>query len=158
MTRRRTLAALLLLGASLFPLAARVAELPYDEQADAKAAVQQALAAAQKDRKPVLVVFGANWCEDCRALDRAFKEEKTAALVAREFRLVKVDVGQFDRNLELDKAYGQPIKKGIPAAVILAPDNRVLYATRAGELSNARRMNSEGIYGFFHEAAARAAK
>jgi protein disulfide-isomerase len=147
---------LFLLAGLLATGAALAADKPYDETADAAADVQRALADARQQRKPVLVVFGANWCEDCRALDAAFKTDRTAALLAREFRLVKVDVGQFDRNLALSEAYGNPIKKGIPAAVIVSPDNRVLYATRAGELSNARRMNPEGVYGFFHDAAARA--
>ncbi|MDD5250567.1 MAG: thioredoxin family protein [Rhodocyclaceae bacterium] len=128
---------------------ASAAPLPYDEAADAKAAVQQALSAARASRMPVLVIFGANWCEDCRALDAALKSGKNAELVAREFKLVKVDVGNFDRNLDLAAAYGNPIKKGIPAAVVLAPDNRVLYATRAGELADARRMGEGGIYDFF---------
>lgn len=121
---------------------------PYDESADAKAAVRQALAAAAATHLPVLIVFGANWCEDCRALDRALTAGPSAGLVATEFELVKVDVGNFDRNLDLVKAYGNPISKGIPAAVLLSADNEVLYATRAGELADARRMSERGIYDF----------
>jgi protein disulfide-isomerase len=33
--------------------------------------------------------------------------------------------------------------------VVLSPGNQVLYATRAGELSNARRMSETGVYDFF---------
>jgi protein disulfide-isomerase len=136
---------------------AGAAPLPYDEAADAKAAVQQALVAARESKVPVLVIFGANWCEDCRALDLALKSGKNAELVAREFKVVKVDVGNFDRNLDLAAAYGNPIKKGIPAAVVLSPSNQVLYATRAGELADARRMSESGIYDFF-KGVAQAAK
>jgi protein disulfide-isomerase len=154
--RTLTLRLATLLAATCLAVAALAADKPYDEAADARADVQRALADARGAHKPVLIVFGANWCEDCRALDAAFKTERNAALLAREFRLVKVDVGEFDRNLEIARAYGDPIKRGIPAAVIVSPDNRVLYATRAGELSNARRMNPEGVYGFFRDAAAQA--
>jgi len=138
---------LLLLG--LLAAAAGAAPLPYDESADAKAAVQQALSAANTDQRPVLVIFGANWCEDCRALDQALKSGRNAELVAREFNVVKVDVGRFNRNLDLSHAYGDPIKKGIPAAVVLSAAGQVLYATKAGELANARRMSETGIYDFF---------
>ena len=134
---------LILLGALLAAFAVG-APLPYDESVDAKAAVKQALAAAQQSRTPVFVIFGANWCEDCRALDRAIQSGKSAELLAREFKVVKVDIGNFDRNLDLVAAYGNPIKKGIPAAVVLSPDNEVLYATRAGELADARRMSESG--------------
>ena len=128
---------------------AGAAALPYDESADAKAAVQQALAAAKADKVPVLLVFGANWCEDCRALDLALKTGRNAELMAKEFKLVKVDVGNFNRNLDIDRMYGDPIKMGIPAAVLLSPDAKVLYATRAGELADARRMSESGIHDFF---------
>jgi thioredoxin 1 len=128
---------------------APAAPLPYDEAADAKAQLAQALATARARQQRVLVVFGANWCEDCRALDTAVKSPRTAALLARSFVLVKVDVGRFDRNLDITQQYGQPTKRGIPAAVVLSPDNTVLYATRAGELSNARRMSDTGVYDFF---------
>jgi thioredoxin 1 len=123
--------------------------LPYDESADAKAAITQALQAAKAHQREVLVIFGANWCEDCRVLDQALKSGRNADLVSGEFEIVKVDVGRFNRNLELSKAYGDPIRKGIPAAVVLSGDERVLYSTKAGELSNARRMSETGIYDFF---------
>jgi len=128
---------------------AGAASLPYDESADAKAALQQALSSAKAAQRPVLLIFGANWCEDCIALDRALKTGRNAMLVASEFEVVKVDVGRFNRNLDIARAYGDPIKKGIPAAVVLSADNRVLYLTKAGELANARRMSETGIYDFF---------
>ena len=90
------------------------------------------------------------------ASTKALKSGKNAALMSEEFKVVKVDVGRFDRNLDIANAYGNPIKKGIPAAVIVASDNRVLYATRAGELADARSMNADGIYGFFRDAMAKA--
>jgi protein disulfide-isomerase len=121
---------------------------PYDARADAKAALQAALVGAKAERKPVFVVFGANWCDDCRALDKAMHAEPSAGLIARSFQVVKIDVGNFDRNLDIVAAYDNPIKQGIPAAVLLAPDGKVLYATRAGELASARRMGENGIYDF----------
>ena len=128
---------------------AHAAPLPYDEKADAKADLQRALSAAKSSSMPVLVIFGANWCPDCRALDQALSTGKNAELVAREFKVVKVDVGNFDRNLDLAARYGNPIKKGIPAAVVLSPEDQVLYATRLGELADARHMSDTGIYDFF---------
>jgi protein disulfide-isomerase len=125
------------------------APLPYDESADAHAAIRAALGAVRAGRRCVLIVFGANWCEDCRSLDLALKTRRNAEMLAREFEVVKVDVGRFDRNLDVAKSYGDPIRKGIPAAVVLSADERVLYATKAGELSNARRMSATGVYDFF---------
>lgn len=136
---------------------ALAAAQPYDESADAKAAIATAQAAALASRVPVLVVLGANWCEDCRALDAALSTGRSAELIAREFKIVKVDVGNFDRNLDVAARYGNPIKKGIPAAVVLSPDGKVLYATKAGELADARRMSESGVYDFFKRVAEGAA-
>ena len=132
-----------------FASVASAAPPPYDESANAKDAVQSALTAAQQSRQPVLVILGANWCEDCRALAAALESGESAVLVAREFKVVKVDVGNFDRNLDLVARYGNPIAKGIPAAVVLSPSGQVLYATKAGELADARRMSASGVYEFF---------
>jgi thioredoxin 1 len=142
------------LALSALCVAALAADLPYNEQADAKADVQRVVAEAKASNKPALLIFGANWCEDCRALDKSLKSEKNAALMAQEFRVVKVDVGRFDRNLDIANSYGNPIKKGIPAAVVISPKGDLIYATRAGELADARGMSESGIYDFFKRAAA----
>ncbi len=151
-TRKLLAAAALALGM----VAAGAADRPYDESADAKAQIHGALVQANATRKPVLLIFGANWCKDCRALDHALKTGRNAELMARSFEVVKVDVGNFDHNLDVTAAYGNPTKKGIPAAVIVSPDNQVLYATRAGELADARSMSDDGIYEFFTQAVAKA--
>ena len=135
--------------AGLFATFAQATPLPYDESADAKADVRRALIAAKASQVPVLIIFGANWCLDCQALDAALKTGRNAELIAREFKVVKIDVGRWDRNLDLARVYGDPIKKGIPAAVVISPDNEILYATKLGELADARRMSESGIYDFF---------
>jgi len=133
-----------------FSCAALAAQLPYDEQANAKTEVEHALSTAQQNHKPVLLVFGANWCPDCRELDKAL-HGKSQTLIDGKFIVVKVDVGHFDKNLELAQSYGNPIKKGIPAAVLVSPDNKVLYSTKAGELADARHMGDDGIYEFLNK-------
>ena len=128
--------------------------LPYDIAADPQRDLTAALADARRSGKRVLIVFGANWCPDCRVLDHTFHEDsKTAAFVASHYDVVKVDVGDFDKNLDFAKLYGEPIKKGIPSIVVVTPTNQVVYQTKAGELADARSMGSDGIYTFFKERA-----
>lgn len=127
---------------------------PYDEAADARAEIRAAQAAAAQAKVPVLVVFGANWCGDCKVLDMAFKEGASAPLIARHFKVVKVDVGRFDRNVDIAEAYGVPLKSGIPAVAVLSDQGRAVYATRAGELADARKMGDQGIHDFFVKVAA----
>lgn len=154
--RTFALAASLVLAGAAFAGPA-LAALPYNETTDAKADVRQALAASQSSHLPVLLIFGANWCEDCRALDASLHTGRNAELIKRKFRVVKVDVGNFDHNLDIAAVYGNPIRKGIPAAVVLSPDNEVLFSTKGGELADARRMSETGIYDFFERVTTRPA-
>ena len=142
----RNFLAIFLLAGSLSAFAATG---PYDEAADAGADVSAALLDAKASGTPVLVVFGANWCGDCKVLDQAFKNGKSAPLIRKHFRVVKVDVGRIDRNVDIAQAYGVPLKKGIPAVAILSPQGQVVYATQSGELADARNMGERGIYEFF---------
>ena len=138
-----------LISLALACAAAHAAVGPYAEGVDARAAITQAQAQARQDRLPLLVVFGANWCGDCKVLDLAMTQGTSAALMARDFRVVKVDVGRFDRNVDIAAGFEVPLKKGIPAVAMLSAEGQLLYATRAGELADARRMGDAGIHDFF---------
>lgn len=127
---------------------------PYDVNANAGAEINAALTEAAASRKNVLVIFGANWCKDCIELDRSLKGP-SAALMKQKFVVVKVNVGEYDKNLDLSSEFGNPTKIGIPAAVLLSPDRKVIYATHGGELADARHMSDQGIYDFFNKIADR---
>jgi len=145
----RFLTASLLLATTLAANAAGGPPPIYDEGVDAKAAIKATLAEAQKAGTPVLVVFGANWCGDCRMLDNTFKHGASAPLIAQHYKVVKVDVGRFDRNVDIAEGYKVPLKKGIPAVAVLSPQGKLLYATEGGELADARKMGDQGVYDFF---------
>ncbi len=126
----------------------------YDESADAPAQVAQALARAKAENRKVMIVFGANWCGDCRMLDGEFKKPTMKALLDSHYVIVKVDVGRFNKNLEVVKPYGDVIRKGIPSIVIATPANQLVYATNGGELADARKMGEAGVAEFFQKLAA----
>lgn len=129
--------------------------LVYDESADAVAQVAQALARAKSDNKQLMIVFGANWCGDCKMLDGEFKKPALSALLDKNYVIVKVDVNRFNKNLDVVKPYGDVIKKGIPSIVIATPANQLVYATSGGELADARKMGEAGVLAFFQKLNAR---
>ena len=133
---------------------ATAAENPYNETADAKREISQVLTQAVTTKTPIIVVFGANWCGDCKMLDSAMKKGASASLLSRDFKIVKVDVGHFDKNLDVAKSYGVPLAKGIPAVAILSIKSEVLYVTQEGELADARKLGDNGIYEFFKKVTA----
>lgn len=152
------IASVLILGAYVATHNATAADTPYNDSADARLDIKQALLRAADTKTSVIVVFGANWCPDCRELDHAMKNGDCASLMARDFQVVNVSVGRFNKNFDVAQSYGVPLSKGIPAIAILSSQNKVLYITREGELANARDMGDTGIYEFFKRVTATALK
>lgn len=118
---------------------------PYDETADARAGLNNALQQAKAQGKRVLVVFGANWCDDCQALAKLMATGQVAEHVAQRYVVSKVDVGNFNKNLELSQQMGDATKKGIPALAVLGSDGSFMRATQAGELANARALGEAQV-------------
>ncbi|WUH98991.1 thioredoxin family protein [Spirillospora sp. NBC_00431] len=83
------------------PTAPSVAESPaasptplpraYDPKADAKAEIKAALAKAKRDRRPVLLDFGARWCPDCVLLEHTFRRDAVRPLLDA-YHVVSIDV------------------------------------------------------------------
>lgn len=143
-------------------VAAGAAEAIYDETADARLDIQHALTAAATNQTPVIIVFGANWCPDCKMLDRAMKAKRIASLLNKDFKIVHVNVGNpdtnvvghFDKNVDVAQSYGVPLELGIPTVAIISAKNEVLYVTKERELSKARKIGEKGIYDFFKKVTA----
>ena len=138
---------LILLLSALFLIAScSSSEGPYNESADARADIQQALVKSANEQKPTVIIFGANWCPDCRALNDHITAGPNAAQIASEYIIVKVNIGNFDTNLDISDDYGNPIQGGIPGAALLSPDGTLVYSTKPGELATARQSSEDGFY------------
>jgi thioredoxin 1 len=130
------------------PLQAPAQPNPRLYRADANAAqeIRQALAAAGKQHKNVLLDFGGNWCLDCHVLDNAFHQPRIAPLLDSNYILVHVDVGKYEKNLDLAKKYHVDLEKGVPSLAVLDAKGNVLYATR--DFERARVMSEEDVIQF----------
>ena len=118
---------------------------PYDENADALDSISKALKIAELENKYVLLQMGGNWCPDCRTLGEYFSRPDIKEWLDDRAILVSVDVGEWNRNLDIVEEYGNPISEGIPALVLLNSENEVIFATLAGELASARSMSKNDL-------------
>ena len=123
----------------------------YSETADAHAEIKEALEKAKTEHKRVIVVFGANWCFDCHVLDAAFHRSEEAEIIARNYEVVHVDVGKFEKNLDLMKKYEVPKNRGIPGLAVLDPDGKLVYSQKNGEFENARAMSVDDVRAFLEK-------
>jgi protein disulfide-isomerase len=128
-------------------------------QDNARAAIDAARARAAGEGKRVAVVFGSDWCPDCDAFRSALNHRLVAPIVDPSFVVVKVSVGNRDRNIDLMEQYGMSVESGIPAVAIVEPDGSLVAAQLDGEFRNASSLLSVAeIVSFFHRwAPARAA-
>jgi thiol-disulfide isomerase/thioredoxin len=98
-------------------------------KADAVQAIAAAAVRAKRENRRVLVEWGANWCSWCRMLQELFETDpKVRRTVLYEYEVVRVDVGRFDRNLELAASYGVDFTRGIgiPYLSILDADGKLV--------------------------------
>jgi thioredoxin 1 len=120
----------------------------YPDPEEAPAEIAAALAAAAKDRKRVLLVFGGNWCYDCHVLDAAFHSKQIAPLINENYHVVHISVGSYDKNLDLTKKYEIPLEKGVPSLAVLDPDGKLVVSQKKGEFESTTRIGPEDVVDF----------
>jgi thiol:disulfide interchange protein len=145
--------ALLPAGASDEPKAAKAKDKAakpkvYDENADAKADVEKALAQAKKDNQRVLIQWGGNWCSWCVLLNDRFSKDRTLSKeLLYEYRVVHVDIGHMDKNKELAKHFEADFAGGVPFLTVLDADGKVLKNQRTDVFETKKADGEEGKNG-----------
>jgi thioredoxin 1 len=123
----------------------------YPANANARAEIKEAEGKAAKERKRILLVFGANWCYDCHVLDLAFHRPDFASAMA-SYEVVHVDVGpDGQKNGDLAKEFQIPLDEGIPALAVLEGDSKLVVSQKNGEFEDARSLTPEALLEFLNK-------
>lgn len=122
----------------------------YDEAADAKAQIAAAIKKAGRDHSRVLVVYGGNWCGWCIKLHGLFQSDKDIAKTLRyEYQLVSVDIGKFDKNMDIAAKYEADLKKnGVPFLTVLDGDGKVVTNQDTGSLEEGEKHDPQKVAAF----------
>ena len=119
---------------------------PYDNRANADEQVNAAIAKARQSGKRVLLELGGNWCPDCVILSNMMLLPDVAPFIADHYEVVLVDVGRFNKNMQIPKRFGVDERiEGAPALLVLDPDGKLLDAGHLTELDTARTMQPQAI-------------
>ena len=140
------------------PAAAQQPGPVYDELADANRDIAAALEKATAEQKLVLLVFGANWCPDCRAFEAEANSADLGTALALNYVTVKVDVARFKKNLDIARKYGLALRRGIPAVVILKADGEGVDVADGRQITDLRKDGEKAVVKFFEDAVASAQK
>ncbi len=116
---------------------------------NASAQVDAALARAAANGKRVLLVMGANWCHDSRALAGWLETPRFTALVAERYELVFVNVGMPQsgdgHNLDIAQRFGLAEFPGTPAVLVLTADGQLVNPDTAASWRNAASRSEDAI-------------
>jgi hypothetical protein len=110
----------------------------YNETADAKAQIATAVAGAEESDIRVLINWGANDDERCAKFAQVQRspEIATPKFFSDEYKLVAVDIGRLDKNLDVAAAYGaKPTAGALPYFTILDAHGKVLAHASGAELA-----------------------
>lgn len=137
------------------PASGHQAEKPplYDEKADAKALIAEAVKKASADNKRVLVMFGGNWCGWCHKLHATFESDpQVKKALLYEYVRVNVDIGKWDKHMDLAEAYGAKLKdSGVPFLTVLDGSGKVVANQETGSLEEGDHHVPAKVLGFLNQ-------
>jgi thioredoxin 1 len=123
----------------------------YPDANEAQKDLDSALAAAAKDHKNVLIVFGGNWCYDCHVLDATFKTAAIAPLLKSNYHVVHINIGEYDQNLAIAAKYQTVLTHGVPALAVLDDKGKLLTSQKNGEFESAVKIGPSDITDFLKQ-------
>jgi len=95
----------------------------YQPSVDALSDVQRALSRADHNDRLALVVLGANWCHDSRALASRLHRSPLAEVIQQHYELVFVDVGFYEKGREVTQQFGVAHFYATPTVLIIDPSD-----------------------------------
>jgi thioredoxin 1 len=123
----------------------------YSNTADAHQDIAHAIATAQQQHKRIILDFGGNWCGDCIVLDLYMHQQPNLDLLQQNFVLVHVNIGQYDRNIDLAEKYEIPLKLGVPAMAVLDAHGRLLFSQKNREFEKMNRITPGDVTAFLNQ-------
>ncbi|MEM7729499.1 MAG: thioredoxin family protein [Pseudomonadota bacterium] len=126
----------------------------FDATRDAAEDIRAAQDKAAQNGLKSLIVFGANWCHDSRALAGHLLKPRFDDLLSEHYSVAYVDVGRKDRNIDLARAFGLDRIRGTPTVIVADSEGRVLNLDTAPAWRNAASRTEDEIYDYLERFAA----
>jgi len=122
---------------------------PYDAKANAQSDVDIVLSDAARYDKLGMIILGANWCHDSRALAAHFEKPQFQSLLRSHYKIAYVDVGQKNRNIDIARRFGLDAVVGTPTVIITDSDGNVLNFDTAPTWRNAASRTEDETWKYF---------
>ena len=106
--------------------------------------------AINKKLQPV-IIFGGNWCPDCRILDGTLELPTIEKFLNKHYKIIHIDIGRYDKNMELMSHLKIEQKKGVPRVVIFNFEKKILNSSTSSEWTTARDRKQQEIFNYFQK-------
>jgi len=106
--------------------------------------------AINKNLQPV-IIFGGNWCPDCRILDGTLELPTVKKFLNEHYKIMHIDIGRYDKNMELMSHLKIEQKKGVPRVVIFNFQKEILNSSTSSEWTTARDRKQQEIFNYFQK-------
>jgi len=124
---------------------------PFSKQVITARQLKDFISKALELKKQPLVIFGANWCPDVQCLEAVMGMLTVTKFLAQHYEIMRVDVGDYDQNMELYTVFDMPSEEGVPRVVILDLKGRVLNFDSNDRWRTARETDPQEIFNYFQE-------
>ena len=125
--------------------------LPYDEKVVDSLQLDEFIDLSISRGKQPVVIFGGNWCPDCRILEGTLAMPTIKKFLQQHYQVMHIDIGRYDRNMELMNHLNIESKKGVPRVVILDLEKNIVNSSTSSEWTTARDRKQQEIYNYFQK-------
>jgi thiol-disulfide isomerase/thioredoxin len=125
--------------------------LPYDEKVVDSLALDEFIDKSISRGKQPVIIFGGNWCPDCRILEGTLAMPTIKKFLQQHYQVMHIDIGRYDRNMELMDHLNIESKKGVPRVVILDLEKNIVNSSTSSEWTTARDRKQQEIYNYFQK-------
>jgi thiol-disulfide isomerase/thioredoxin len=125
--------------------------LPYDEKVVDSLQLDEFIDLSISKGKQPVVIFGGNWCPDCRILEGTLAMPTIKKFLQQHYQIMHIDIGRYDRNMELMDHLNIESKKGVPRVVILDLEKNIVNSSTSSEWTTARDRKQQEIYNYFQK-------
>ena len=101
------------------------------------------------EEKQSLFLFGANWCPDAQCLDAILRLPTFESYLNEHFSIMRIDVGEYDRNMSLMEPLGPPSQEGIPRVIVLDLKGEPINLETNDRWRSARQSDPQDIFEYF---------
>ena len=125
--------------------------LPYDGNEISVEEVNKFLSQSIAENKQPIIIFGANWCPDCRIFSGTIDIPKINEFIETYFNILYIDVKRYEINMNLIEYFDIPSEEGIPRVLVFDFNKNVINKSSTTEWRTARDRSSQDIFNFFQE-------